>query len=211
MALSALQVNFGSAFQTTWYTTHIIWTGIPVLVLRCNFNCYVVLIEAQRRQKLAHRTPPISVDANSIYFGHCYEGYMFILFCPALSLLSRVNETYFIILYWFLKNLNAIYEQIVWRMWEPRRLATLWDSTACYRDSFTFMSLRIWYNLNDIPGEHITRTYIFQQEASTAAYVLELDPEDGSSKFLRNLGELLPDYILLMRSLVVRLLVSCLS
>jgi hypothetical protein len=24
-------------------------------------------------------------------------------------------------------------------MWEPRRLTTLWDSTACYRDSFTFI------------------------------------------------------------------------
>jgi hypothetical protein len=23
-------------------------------------------------------------------------------------------------------------------MWEPRRLTTLWTSTACYRDSFTF-------------------------------------------------------------------------
>jgi hypothetical protein len=23
-------------------------------------------------------------------------------------------------------------------MWEPRRLTTLWDSTACYRDSFAF-------------------------------------------------------------------------
>jgi hypothetical protein len=23
-------------------------------------------------------------------------------------------------------------------MWEPRRLTTLWVSTACYRDSFTF-------------------------------------------------------------------------
>jgi hypothetical protein len=23
-------------------------------------------------------------------------------------------------------------------MWEPRRLTTLWASTACYRDSFTF-------------------------------------------------------------------------
>jgi hypothetical protein len=24
-------------------------------------------------------------------------------------------------------------------MWEPRRLTTLWASTACYRDSFTFL------------------------------------------------------------------------
>jgi hypothetical protein len=25
-------------------------------------------------------------------------------------------------------------------MWEPQRLTTLWASTACYRDSFTFLS-----------------------------------------------------------------------
>jgi hypothetical protein len=24
-------------------------------------------------------------------------------------------------------------------MWEPRRLTTLWDFTACYRDSFTIL------------------------------------------------------------------------
>jgi hypothetical protein len=26
-------------------------------------------------------------------------------------------------------------------MWEPRRLTTLWASTACYRDSFPFLHL----------------------------------------------------------------------
>jgi hypothetical protein len=26
-------------------------------------------------------------------------------------------------------------------MWEPRRLATLWASTACYKDTFTFTFL----------------------------------------------------------------------
>jgi hypothetical protein len=35
-------------------------------------------------------------------------------------------------------NLTAICEPIVKIMWEPRRLTTLWASTACYRDSFTF-------------------------------------------------------------------------
>jgi hypothetical protein len=34
--------------------------------------------------------------------------------------------------------LNAICEPIVEKMWDPRRLRTLWASTACYRDSFTF-------------------------------------------------------------------------
>jgi hypothetical protein len=33
-------------------------------------------------------------------------------------------------------NLTAICEPIVCKTWEPRRLTTLWASTACYRDSF---------------------------------------------------------------------------
>jgi hypothetical protein len=35
-------------------------------------------------------------------------------------------------------NFTAICEPIVQKMWEPRRLITLWASTACYRDDFTF-------------------------------------------------------------------------
>jgi hypothetical protein len=35
-------------------------------------------------------------------------------------------------------KLTAICELIVQKMWEPRRLTTLWVSTACYEDSFTF-------------------------------------------------------------------------
>jgi hypothetical protein len=35
-------------------------------------------------------------------------------------------------------NLTAICEPIVQKMWDIRRLTTLWDSAACYRDSFTF-------------------------------------------------------------------------
>jgi hypothetical protein len=35
-------------------------------------------------------------------------------------------------------NVIAISALIVWKMWEPRRLATLLASTAYYRDSFTF-------------------------------------------------------------------------
>jgi hypothetical protein len=36
-------------------------------------------------------------------------------------------------------NLTAICETTVYKMWEPRRLTTLWAFTACYRDSFTFL------------------------------------------------------------------------
>jgi hypothetical protein len=34
-------------------------------------------------------------------------------------------------------KLTAICEPTVKKMWEPRRLTTLWASTVCYRDSFT--------------------------------------------------------------------------
>jgi hypothetical protein len=40
-------------------------------------------------------------------------------------------------------NLTAIREQIVCKMWEPRRLTTLWAFTACYRDSFTFFTVSL--------------------------------------------------------------------
>jgi hypothetical protein len=38
-------------------------------------------------------------------------------------------------------NHTAICEKIVYKMWEPRRLTTLWAFTACYRDSFTLFYL----------------------------------------------------------------------
>jgi hypothetical protein len=36
-------------------------------------------------------------------------------------------------------NITTICEPIVKKMWDPRRLATLWSSTACYVDSFIFL------------------------------------------------------------------------
>jgi hypothetical protein len=35
-------------------------------------------------------------------------------------------------------DLTAICEKIVYKMWESRRLTTLWASTACYSNIFTF-------------------------------------------------------------------------
>jgi hypothetical protein len=35
-------------------------------------------------------------------------------------------------------NLTAICEPIVYLLWDPQRLTTLWASMAWYRDSFTF-------------------------------------------------------------------------
>jgi hypothetical protein len=41
-----------------------------------------------------------------------------------------------------------IYEPIVYKMWEPQHLKTLWASTACCRDTFTYLLLlvrsRVW-------------------------------------------------------------------
>jgi hypothetical protein len=34
------------------------------------------------------------------------------------------------------ENLTAIRESIVQKIWEPRRLTTVWAFTACNRDSF---------------------------------------------------------------------------
>jgi hypothetical protein len=42
-------------------------------------------------------------------------------------------------------NLTAICEPIIWKMWEPRRLTTLWASTVCYRDTFTFFTTHYYY------------------------------------------------------------------
>jgi hypothetical protein len=36
-------------------------------------------------------------------------------------------------------NFTAICEPTVQKMWEPRRLTTLWASMACYGHSFTFL------------------------------------------------------------------------
>jgi hypothetical protein len=33
-------------------------------------------------------------------------------------------------------NLTAIYEPIIYKMWEPRRFTTLYASKTCYSDSF---------------------------------------------------------------------------
>jgi hypothetical protein len=45
-------------------------------------------------------------------------------------------------------NLTAIYEAIVWKMWEPQHLTTQWASTACYRDTFTLLFTACVYTLH---------------------------------------------------------------
>jgi hypothetical protein len=41
-------------------------------------------------------------------------------------------------------DLTAISESIVYKIWEPRRITTLWASTASYRDSFASYFMMIY-------------------------------------------------------------------
>jgi hypothetical protein len=43
-------------------------------------------------------------------------------------------------------DLTAVCEPIVYKMWEPQHLTTLWVSTAGYRDTFTFFIYYIFCN-----------------------------------------------------------------
>jgi hypothetical protein len=45
-------------------------------------------------------------------------------------------------------NFTAICERSVYKIWDPRRLTTLWVSMACYRDSSTFFI----YQNNKVAG-----------------------------------------------------------
>jgi hypothetical protein len=58
-------------------------------------------------------------------------------------------------------NLTTICEPIVQKMWEPRRLTTLWAFTACYRDSFAFC---FYLNKVNITVKRVTCT---QKEPSS--------------------------------------------
>jgi hypothetical protein len=44
-------------------------------------------------------------------------------------------------------DITTICEPIVWKMWEPRRLKTVWASTGPYRYSFIFLSLLLLRNI----------------------------------------------------------------
>jgi hypothetical protein len=47
-------------------------------------------------------------------------------------------------------SFTAVCEPIAYKMWEPRRLTTLWASTACYRDSFYTFQLLDWLKLHGL-------------------------------------------------------------
>jgi hypothetical protein len=52
-------------------------------------------------------------------------------------------------------NLTAICEPIFYKMWDPLRLTTLWASTACYRDIFTFLPVNSMWG-NNVPCKNRT-------------------------------------------------------
>jgi hypothetical protein len=59
-------------------------------------------------------------------------------------------------------DITAINEPIVYKMQDPRRLSSLWVSTACYRDSFTLFYLLLYLNKDSIPFVAFTRYKVSQ-------------------------------------------------
>jgi hypothetical protein len=47
-------------------------------------------------------------------------------------------------------DLTVICEAIVYQIWKPRRLSTLWVSRACYRRTFAVLSIEIVKNSIEI-------------------------------------------------------------
>jgi hypothetical protein len=58
-------------------------------------------------------------------------------------------------------DLTAIYEPIIDKIWEPRRLTTLWASTAYYRASFAFSSMGVNSSLIYIYDWPLRLSYFF--------------------------------------------------
>jgi hypothetical protein len=57
-------------------------------------------------------------------------------------------------------------------MWEPRRLTTLWDFMACYRDSFTFLLLVHLINISLSTSQtlHVQFAVIFMEMIKNGEY-----------------------------------------
>jgi hypothetical protein len=76
-------------------------------------------------------------------------------------------------------------------MWDPRRLTTLWASTACYRDGFTFLPT---FERNIQAGNQgrLNRRGFseYVAEPASAGFLLTLlfDPEDGGDMSRGNFG-----------------------
>jgi hypothetical protein len=108
-------------------------------------------------------------------------------------------------------------------MWEPRRIATLWTSMACYRDSFTPYYVETFISWNKLPSKSrfevstaVTKMAIFCDVTPCGSagfhsnfwgtrvvcllFLLVSCLAYSSNKkmeemFLRNVTELLPNYV----------------
>jgi hypothetical protein len=70
------------------------------------------------------------------------------------------------------ENLTPICELIVYKMWEPQRLTTIWASTVCYRDSFPLFSNHFSLNhfLQDLQEKENINTYLGNENYSHGSY-----------------------------------------
>jgi hypothetical protein len=57
-------------------------------------------------------------------------------------------------------DLTAIYESVVYKMWEPRLLTTVWAFMACYRGGFNFFSYEDAYVILSLILWEICRSVI---------------------------------------------------
>jgi hypothetical protein len=58
----------------------------------------------------------------------------------------------------------AIYEAIVWKMWQPRRLIILWASTACGGDNLIFINTDQFWKIQkrtEQPHIALVQTHVF--------------------------------------------------
>jgi hypothetical protein len=60
-------------------------------------------------------------------------------------------------------KLTAIYELIVWQMWEPRCLTALWAFTACYKDALplSFLLLLSYVQINQNRRDEVENFSVF--------------------------------------------------
>jgi hypothetical protein len=74
--------------------------------------------------------------------------------------------------------LTAIYEPIVWIMWEPQHLTILWASTACSRDTFTlfFLSVNITFVCTGKPKHSCDALYCCDLEPNLQYVYLRIMP-----------------------------------
>jgi hypothetical protein len=100
-------------------------TPVLTMVIRCNIPDDSIL-HSDRRGNIRSYLPNLCSHTISLGLTHhlkemCARNITWSRAPPALKTV----------------NLTAIYESIIRGMWDPQRLTTVWNSTACYRDRLT--------------------------------------------------------------------------